>query len=362
MRRAQRIGQLVSLAAAVVALAGCSGSGPGSSPPQVQAHPLDSIVVKAERTPLERRLDGTIEAVNQGTVAAQTSGRVAALLYDVNDFVPAGAVIARLRATEQRAGMLQADAALREATAREAEAQTRYQRISDMHERKVVAKAMLDEATANRDAAVARLAAARAGLESAQEGVAYTEIRAPYAGIVTKRNVQVGETVAPGTPIMSGLSLQFLRVAVDVPQSIVEQVRRIRKAAVYVNGRRIEASKLTVFPEAATPSNTFRARLELPENAADLYPGMFVKVAFVVGDADRLLVPASALVERSEVTAVYVVDPSGRTSLRQVRTGHRFDDKIEVLAGLREGEHVAVDPVAAMKQLKPVTAGQGSEK
>jgi membrane fusion protein, multidrug efflux system len=361
MRRARWISRLSSLAASVMALASCSESGPGSPRP-VQQAPLESIVTKAERTPLERQLDGTIEAVNQGTVAAQTSGRVAALLYDVNDFVPAGAVIARLRATEQRAGLLQAEAALREATARETEAQTRYQRISDMYDRKVVAKAMLDEATANRDAAVARLAAARAGLESAQEGVAYTEIRAPYAGIVTKRNVQVGETVAPGTPIMSGLSLQFLRVAVDVPQSIVEQVRRIRKAAVYVDGRRIEASKLTVFPEAATPSNTFRARLELPENAVDLYPGMFVKVGFVVGEADRLLVPANTLVERGEVTAVYVVDTSGHTSLRQLRTGHRFDDKIEVLAGLREGERIALDPVVAMRQLKPAGAAEGSAK
>ena len=353
--RATRIGRALSGVAAALALLGCSGPGPDAKP-AAGSVPLESFVVKAERTPLERQLDGTIEAVNQGTVAAQTSGRVAAILYDVNDFVPAGAVIVRLRATEQRVGMLQAQAGLREATAREAEAQTRYQRIADMYDRKVVAKAMLDEATANRDAAVARLAAAKAALESAQEGVAYTEIRAPYAGIVTKRNVEVGETVSPGTPVMSGLSLQFLRVAVDVPQSIVEQVRRIRKAAVYVNGRRIEATKLTVFPEAATPSNTFRARLELPENAADLYPGMFVKVAFVVGDADRLLVPASALVERSEVTAVYVVDASGRTSLRQIRPGHRFDDKVEVLAGLGAGERVAADPIAAMKRLKPVGA------
>ena len=322
--------------------------------------PLESFVVAPEHTPLERQLDGTIEAVNQGTVAAQTSGRVAAIFYDVNDFVPAGAVIVRLRATEQRTGMLQAQAGLREATAREAEAQTRYQRISDMYDRKVVPKAMLDEATANRDTAVARLAAAKAELESAQEGVAYTEIRAPYAGIVTKRHVQVGETVSPGSLIMSGQSLQFLRVAVDVPQSIVEQVRNIRKAAVYVDGRRIEATKLTVFPEAATPSNTFRTRLELPENAADLYPGMFVKVGFVVGEADRLLVPARALIERSEVTAVYVIDASGSTSLRQVRPGHHFGDKVEVLAGLGVGERVAIDPIAAMKRLNPVTAAADS--
>ena len=79
------------------------------------------------------------------------------------------------------------------------------------------------------DAAVAHLAAARAALQSAQEGVAYTEIRAPYAGVVTRRNVEVGETVGPGTPLMSGLSLQYLRVAVEVPQSLVDQVRRLRK-------------------------------------------------------------------------------------------------------------------------------------
>jgi RND family efflux transporter MFP subunit len=337
---------------------GCSG--PGKEPKALASVPLESFVVAPEHTPLERQLDGTIEAVNQGTVAAQTSGRVAAIFYDVNDFVPAGAVIVRLRATEQRTGMLQAQAGLREATAREAEAQTRYQRISDMYDRKVVPKAMLDEATANRDTAVARLAAAKAELESAQEGVAYTEIRAPYAGIVTKRHVQVGETVSPGSLIMSGQSLQFLRVAVDVPQSIVEQVRNIRKAAVYVDGRRIEATKLTVFPEAATPSNTFRTRLELPENAADLYPGMFVKVGFVVGEADRLLVPARALIERSEVTAVYVIDASGSTSLRQVRPGHHFGDKVEVLAGLGVGERVAIDPIAAMKRLNPVTAAADS--
>jgi RND family efflux transporter MFP subunit len=220
-----------------------------------------------------------------------------------------------------------------------------------MFEKQLVAKAAIDEASANRDAAVAHLAAARAAVESAREGVSYTEIRAPYAGIVTRRDVQLGETVAPGTPLMSGLSLRFLRVTVDVPQSIVEQVRRIRKAAVYIEGRRIEATKLTVFPEAAAASNTFRARLELPENATDLYPGMFVKVAFVIGDAKRLLVPAEAVVDRGDVTAVYVIDATGRTSLRQIRPGHRFDGKLEVLAGISAGERIATDPLAAMKRL-----------
>jgi len=265
----------------------------------------------------------------------------------VNDFVPAGAVIMRLRGTEQRAGLQQAQAALAEARARDQEAQTNYQRIFDMYQRRVVAKAALDQASASRDAAAARLSAAQAGLTSAQEGVGYTEIRAPYAGVVSKRLVEVGESVSPGTPLMSGLSLQFLRVSINVPQSLVDSVRRIRKAAVYFDGRRIEATKITIFPEAASPSNTFRARLDLPESALDLYPGMYVKVGLVVGDAERLLVPVSALVVRSEVTAVYVFDPTQGTSLRYIRVGHRFADRVEVLSGLTAGDQIALDPIAA---------------
>jgi len=349
---------LTALAAAAV-VTGC-GREHRSPSQHAMAPALSSIVVQRVRTPVERRLDGTIEAVNQGTVAAQTSGRVEAILYDVDDFVPAGAVIIRLRATEQRAGLLQAQAALREATAREAEVQTRYQRMAEMYDRKVVPKATLDDVAMNREAAVARLAAARAALESAKEGVAYTEVRAPYAGVVTKRFVQVGETVSPGAPLMSGISLQYLRVSVDIPQSIVEQVRRIKKGAVYVEGRRIEATKVMVFPEAASPSSTFRARLELPENATDLYPGMFVKVGFVTGEADRMLVPARSLVERSEVTGVYIIHADGRTSLRQVRVGERFDDGVEILSGLAAGERVALDPLAAMKELRPVTVAAES--
>lgn len=351
------LGRFVFTGIALV-LAGCGGErAPGAAAP---GPALETMVVRPEPIPLERRLDGLIEAVNQGTVAAQTSGRVAAILYDVNDFVPAGAVIVRLRSTEQRAGLTQAQATLSEATAREAEAQSRHQRIAEMYQRKVVPKATLDEARANRDAAVARLSAAKAGLESAKEGVAYTEIRAPYAGVVTKRLVQLGETVSPGTPLMSGLSLQFLRVTVDVPQSILGQVRQIKQAAVYIGERRIEATKVSIFPEASSPSNTFRARLELPENATDLYPGMFVKVGFVTGDASRLLVPRKAVVERGEVTAVYAVDAKGRASMRQVRIGDRFGDRVEVLAGLMVGDRIALDPLAAAKNLEAPAPDKGS--
>lgn len=344
MLRPARISAWTSIAIAALFLSGCTDSERTSQTPPPA---LESIVITPVRTPLERRFDGTVEAVNQSTVAAQTTGRVEAVLFDVDDVVPAGAIIVRLRAVERSAGLQQAEATLREASAHEAEAQSRYRRIAGLYEEKVVARAVYDEATAARDAAVARLAAARAALSSAREGIAYTEVRAPYAGIVTRRHVEPGETVGPGTPLLSGMSLQQLRVAVDIPQSIIEPVRRIGKAAIYIGEQRMEATKLTLFPEASVPSNTFRARLDLPENSVDLRPGMFVKVALVVGETERLLIPARALLERGEVTAVYVIAADHRTSLRQIRLGHRFEEHIEVLAGLDAGERIALEPLAA---------------
>ena len=292
MRRAAALrrtsASLSLLATSVLAVAAI---GAGSAP----AIGLATLRVAETAGPVERLLDGTVEAVNQTTVSAQTSGRIVAINVDVNDYVPAGTVILRIRSTEQVAGLTQAQAALKEATAREAEAQTHYDRIYDMYQRRVVAKATLDEASATRDAAVARLIAARAGLDSAQEGVSYTEVRAPYSGVVTQKFIQLGQSVAPGTPLMAGASLDELRVVAEVPQSVIDQVRKIRKAAVYVNGRRIETTDLTLYPAAQPGTNTFRVWIGLPKGVQGLAPGMFVKVGLVTGDAAT---PAAAAERR----------------------------------------------------------------
>ncbi len=296
--------------------------------------------------PRERVFDGTVEAVNRATVSAQTSGRVAELPFDVNDFVEAGAVIVRLTDTEQRAALKRAEAALAEAEARAAEADKEFERVSGMYRNETVPKARFDQAKANKDAAGARLQAARSGVAAAKEQLDYTVVKAPYSGIVSARHVQIGELVTAGQPLMSGLSLESVRVNVSVPQSLIEPVRKIGKAFVYTDDKRIEGKSLTFFPVADPVSNTFQVRVNLPDRAATLYPGMFVKVGLVVGETRRLLIPAAAIVSRSELTAAYVVE-GNRVVLRQLRLGRRYGDAVEVLAGLDAGERVALDPVAA---------------
>lgn len=312
---------------------------------------LATRVVQPVRMPLERIVDGTIEAVNQATVSAQTAGRVAEILYDVDDVVPAGAVIVRLKGIEQRAGLAAATASLAEARARAAEAEANYARIAGMYERRVVSKAQFDQATANRDAALARRTAAEASRTTARESVGYTEVRAPYGGVVTRRHVEVGETVVPGSPLMTGISLADLRVNTYVPQTVAAQVQSRKQANVYFAGKSVKATRITVFPEAATASGTFRARVELPPGSIDLAPGTYVKVGLVIGEAERLTIPASALVRRSEVTAVYVVDAKGAPALQYVRPGRRVGDEVEMLAGLKPGDRVALDTVAAAARI-----------
>ena len=313
--------------------------------------PFETVVVSYEEAPRERVWDGRIEAVNQGTVSAQTSGRVAALPYDVNDFVDAGAVIMRFTDTEQRAALNGAEAALAEARAKLANAETEFERAATMIANNTISQSRFDQAKAERDSARARLDAAVAGVESAREQLEYTVVRAPYAGIVSERHVELGELVNPGQPLISGLSLQSLRINVDVPQSMFRAVHTIGKAWVYIDGERIEAESLTFFPVADLASNTFRVRVNLPDGAATLYPGMFAKVGFVVGQTERMLVPATAIVRRSELSAVYVA-AGDSVSLRQVRLGSTYGDTVEVLAGLEGGEAVAKDPVAATIWLK----------
>ena len=308
--------------------------------------PLVTVPVVYESAPRERIWDGTVEAVNQATVSAQTSGRVAEIYYDIDDFVEAGAPIMRFTDTQQRAAFQQAQAALHEAGARQSESASEFNRIAAMFENDTVPRARFEQARANYEAATARADAARSGVAAAQEQLEHTVVRAPYAGIVSQRHVEVGELVSPGQPLMSGLSLESLRVNVDVPQSMIDPIRQIGRAYAYVGDVRIAGETLTFSPIADPAANTFRVRVDLPAGSATLYPGMFVKIGFVIGETQRLLIPAASVVRRSEVTAVYVVD-DGRVNLRQVRLGRRYDDRIEILAGLEVGEAVSIDPVAA---------------
>ncbi|TVS12161.1 MAG: efflux RND transporter periplasmic adaptor subunit [Wenzhouxiangella sp.] len=309
------------------------------------AHATEWITV--ERGPLVEhlRLDGVIEAVQQSTVSAQTSGTVVELPFDVDDVVDAGVLIARLDDSEQRARLNQARADQAEAESSLDDAQRQFTRIESLHESGVATQAEFDNARNSLASARARLARAEAAVAESREQLDYTRITAPYSGIVTDRHVELGEAVAPGAPLLSGFSLEELRVVVSIPQQFAELARRERQAEVSLDdGRVLSTGRMTFFPYADPSTHTFRLRMELEEPDGTLFPGMLVRVGLPVSERQALLIPESALFRRGELRAVYVLDDQDRPRLRQLRIGSRLDDRLEVLAGLDEGERIAADP------------------
>ena len=340
----------VALATIIASLLiACGKEQPATGPKQAPS--LPTIVVAQAGGSRDRLFDGRVEGIEQTAVRAQTAGRVATVVRDVNDTVTAGALVLRLRGVEQRAGLAQAEAAVQAADAAEVEAERRYRRIADLYERKVVARAAFDEITALRAAAAARAAAARAARQSAAEAVSYADVTAPYGGTIAARHVQPGELVAPGAALFDIVAPGRLRVVVDVPQTVAASLRIDPRATVLSGDRRIAAAAVRVFGSVAPQSGTVRGWADLPADATGLMAGQFVGIALPSGGATELAVPPSALVERSEVTAVYVVAPDGSVALRQVRVGHRRADSVEILAGLSRGERVVTDPLAALRLL-----------
>ena len=334
-----------------VALAACNGG--TQAPETVDAVDIATFTVSAATDADGRAWDGVVEAVREARLSAQTAGRVLAVERDVNDRVAAGDVLVRLSEVEQRAGADTARAQLRSAEATLAEAETMQRRYHELAARQFVSKAQLDQVTTTLDAARAARDAARAALAQAAQQTDYTTVRAPYAGLVAARAVEPGESIASGQWLMTVFSPDALRVEVSVPQAQAEAVRaRAQARLVFDDGRRVDAAGVTVFPSADPSTHSVKVRVDLPPMPMPVpMPGTTVRVAFPALDGEAFVrIPMSALVQRGEVSAVYVL-AEGRLSLRQVRLGNRGEGDVEVIAGLRPGEHVAVDPVAATQIL-----------
>jgi len=332
-------------------LIGCSDSGAPSEKLPAPA-PYAVHTVTADEAADERYLDGRVEGLQQATVAAQTAGEVLEVLRDVGAEVTAGTVVLRLRATQQQSGLAQAEASLREATAGQSATEARYQRIVALYERKAVAKATLDAVTAEREAAISRALAASAAVTAARENLGYTTVRAPFAGVVTDRYVRVGAIVQPGVPLFGIAGTAGLRIFSDIPEEFATAVRQRGEVAVEHDGKRWPSRDIIVQPRVAGASGAVGLRVDLPEGAADLRPGMVVKLLLATGNRRRVTVPQVALATRGEVMGVYVYDASqARTSFRQLRLGHRSGEFVEVLAGLEAGEEVALDPSAALRHI-----------
>ena len=339
------------LAASLLLVLAACGSEPAAPvlPPLPR---LDTITLQAGADARGRGWDGVVEAVQQAALTAQTAGRVTVVNVDVNGRVAAGDVLLRLTAVEQQAGSNIARAQLRAAAAAAAEAEANYARYAALGSKQFVSRLQLDQARAARDGAVAARDAARAQLAQAGQQTEYTVVRAPFAGIVSARQVEPGESVAPGQPLLSVYAPGALRIEVQVPQSDAVAIRVANRAQVVLaDGRSIDAAEVTVFPAADPSTHSVGVRVTLPGIKDLPQPGATAKVVFpITGSGSVLRIPVSALVQRGELSGVYVL-ADNRLALRQIRLGQRIGGEVEVIAGMKVGEKIAADPVAALQAL-----------
>ncbi|GAA6134381.1 efflux RND transporter periplasmic adaptor subunit [Oceaniserpentilla sp. 4NH20-0058] len=311
----------------------------------------DTVTVSLKEYPNWFALEAQMEAVNEATISAQTSGRVQSIEVDVNDYVKQGDIIIQLRNTQQQAGVTQAKAGLSRAQAANSDAQSQLKRATPLFEQGSVSKGQYDSIKANAKSAAAQVKASKAVLDQAQEQLSYTQIRAPYSGIVKDRLVQVGETVNPGSPLMTGLSLNQLRAVAHLPQRFINKVNQQTQLNIQHGDTLLSGGKVTIFPFADADSHSFKVRVDINSENAGLFPGMWVKLLVPTDNAQAIRIPLSSIARQGEVSYVYVKH-GDVYQLRQVRLGdsHQQNDSlvVDVLAGLKDGDTIAQDAYAIM--------------
>jgi RND family efflux transporter MFP subunit len=348
--------RLAILLPLALALAACGS--PEPTPALKAVATLATGSVEVREVELTTSAEAVVEAVRQSTVSAQVSGRIVDIRFDVGDRVEKGAVILRIDERAASQAVAASEAQVREAEATLTNARANYERTRQLLAQKFVSQAAVDKAEADYKAAESRMKATLAGAGAAATERSFTTIVAPYSGVVSARHVQLGEMASPGKPLLTGFDPSGLRVVATVPSAQVPAIQAGARARIEVPslGRWVDVKSVTVVPSADPRTHTTQVRLDLPADAKGLLPGVFARAHFVTGRAPRLMVPREAVLRRSEVTAVYVVDAKGEPRLRQVRVGTASDEKsVEVLAGLRAGEKVALEPVKAGMAPAPAT-------
>ncbi len=303
-------------------------------------------------------IDGSLQALQQSTVAAQLGGNVLQLAVKAGDRVKAGQLLARIDERDAQAGLARSEAAVAQA-----DAELRNARLNAERSRELRAQGFISQAAL--DVAETQLRAVQAGVQQAQSSRAqaalargFAAVTAPFDAVVLATHVEAGELASPGRPLVTLYAPGRMRAVVQLPASRSAAARGATAVQVQLPGaddsRWVTPAVRTELPGTDPVSQTIEWRLDLSAaDSAGLQPGQNVRVRFTgaaattgAATSGRMAVPAAAVLRRGELTAVYAVQDT-RFVLKAVRLGAAQGAGVEVLAGLKPGERIALDPVRA---------------
>jgi len=292
--------------------------------------------------PEQFEASGTVKAKNVAQLAARISGTVSEIHAREGDRVQRGSLLVTLAALESTAGATGAAHAVKEALARKKLADVTYARFARLYEEQAVTGQELDTRRAERDMADQSLARAREAARAAAAVAGYTRITAPMSGVVTVKMVDPGSTVFPGMPIMTIEEEGRYRLELAVPESLQGKVALGASVPVFLDGSggSLTGTVIEIVPTVDPVSRTFTVKLDIP--ARGLHSGQFGRALLPVGQKQGLLVPKTAVLERGQLTFVWVVDDGNIARMRLVKPGTVMANRIEILAGLSAGERIVV--------------------
>lgn len=330
-------------------LSGLSAHGAAAEPVTV---PVLTLAPQSAAAAFE--LEGVVQAVRQATLAAQVGGNVISLPVKAGDRVRAGQLVARLDARDAQAALQRSDAGVVQADGVLRSARLAAERSRELRRQGFISQAALDGAETDLSTAQAGADQARAARSQAALAQGYATLAAPFDALVLATHVEAGDLALPGRPVATLYVPGSLRVTVQVPASRAAAARTARRLSVRLpDGSSVKPMQQTFLPSTDPVSQTIELRLDLdPRGAANLVPGQALVVQFEGADAGSSAasaswVPRSALLQRGELTAVYVASGDG-FALRSVRAGApAADGRVPLWAGVQPGERIAADAVRA---------------
>lgn len=318
---------------------------------------LATVTIKQSNQEHTVIVEGSVEAIKSSLIAPQVAGSITSLPVKAGDAVKAGQLLVRIDTRIANQQAITSQAQVSAAKAQLAAARQEYERKRRLHEKEYISQAALERAESDYKTAEAQTKAqlAQTGVANVQTGL--HTINAPYAGLIAEVMAEQGDMAMPGKPLLTVYDPKALRVVVNVPQGQIASIKAGASVKVNVSAateaeRDLVGTQVTVLPTADVVSNMVKVRVTLPQGLVSVRPGMFARATLPMSEAnihEQIYVPSKAVVKRSELTAVYVVDSKGRPQLRQVRLGRKQGDTFEVFAGLQAGDRVATDPIAAAK-------------
>lgn len=287
---------------------------------------------------------GVIAPYAAATLSTKVMGSVTEVLVHEGDVVRSGQPLLRIDARDLAAKRAQVEAGQLEAEAVYREAELMVQRMRALHADGAAAQVQLDAAETGFARARAAVESARAAGAELDAIASYSEVRAPFAGVVVRRMVDPGSFAAPGAPLLVVQDSRRLRVSATASSENVRSLARGATLRAIVEGESVPAVVEGVVPAPAGGLFTVNA---LVDNADGRLPAAgAAALALPLGMATSIVIPAQAVQRRGDLTGVYLVREAGAI-LRWIRSAPVSPDSVEVLAGLQDGDRIIVPAASA---------------